>query len=67
MKNIYTPADIDRITEATIGSLDDIAQMSPPQQARAYERRAAFIATVGEQAAIEILEIRSDKRSLFCR
>ena len=64
MKNIYTPADIDRITEATIGSLDDIAQMSPPQQARAYERRAAFIATVGEQAAIEILEIRSDKRVL---
>lgn len=34
MKNIYTPADIERITEATIGTLDDISRMSPPQQAR---------------------------------
>ena len=64
MKNIYTPADIERITEATIGTLDDISRMSPPQQARACERRAAFIATVGEQAAIEVLDIRGDKSVL---
>lgn len=64
MKNIYTPADIERITEATIGTLDDISRMSPPQQARACERRAAFIATVGEQAAIEVLDIRGNKSVL---
>lgn len=64
MKNIYTPADIERITEATIGSLDDIALMTPPQQARACERRAAFIATVGEQVAVEVSAVVADRHIL---
>lgn len=57
MRNIYTPADIERITEATIGNLDEIAAMEPSRRARALERRAAFISEVGEQVAAEVIEI----------
>ena len=58
MRNIYTPADIERITEATIGNPAEIAGMEPSRRARAYERRASFISSVGEQVASEVAEMR---------
>ncbi len=58
MKNIYTPADIERITDATIGRLDDIAQLDSQRQELWMRRRAAFVAAVGEQVAAEILALR---------
>ncbi len=64
MKNIYTPADIERITEATIGSAAEIEAMAPAQQSREYERRAAFIATVGEQVAAEVEAMRAGREVL---
>lgn len=60
MKNIYTPDDIRRITDATIGDLSQIERMEPDRRARMLERRAAFIAGVGGQVAVETLAYRGD-------
>ena len=57
MKNIYTPADIERIVDATIGRLDDIAELDAQRQALWYERRRVFIEAVGRQVAAEVLEL----------
>lgn len=54
MKNIYTPADIERITAATIGDSADYDSLDPNAKAAFLERRAVFIAMVGEQVADEI-------------
>ncbi|MDE6206658.1 MAG: NAD(P)H-hydrate dehydratase [Muribaculaceae bacterium] len=62
MKNIYSPEDIDRITEVTIGRLETIGQLEPGNRAYMIERRAAFIATVGEQVAREVDAFRSERR-----
>lgn len=63
MKNIYTPADIERITDATIGRLDDIAQLDSQRQELWMRRRAAFVAAVGEQVASEILALRDASKA----
>ena len=46
MKNIYTPADIERIMDATIGRLSDIAELDAQRQAVWYERRRVFVEAV---------------------
>ncbi len=58
MKNIYTPADIERIVDSTIGRLDEIAELDAPRQALWYERRRVFIDAVGRQVAAEVLATR---------
>lgn len=58
MKNIFSPADIERITAATIGRLDQIEQMEPERRERMLERRAAFIANVGDEVANEVMQLR---------
>ena len=54
MLNIYTPAEIERITDATIGRPELIAQEDDTRRAALLERRAAFVANVGEQVAREV-------------
>ncbi len=63
MKNIYTPADIDRIMAATIGRLDDIAALDEGRRELCMERRAAFVATVGEQVAAEVLALEPSQKA----
>lgn len=61
MKNVYTPAEIERILEATLGP------STPPADAgelRVWSRRRAdFISLVGRQAAAEVLAMRGDTDS----
>lgn len=54
MKNIYTPADIERIKDATIGRLDEIGQLDPGRRDLWMERRAAFVDAVGDAVAAEV-------------
>lgn len=58
MKNIYTPADIERIIDATIGRLDQIAELDSTRRDIWMRRRAAFISAVGERVAAEVLTMR---------
>ncbi|MDE5661142.1 MAG: NAD(P)H-hydrate dehydratase [Muribaculaceae bacterium] len=60
MKNIYTPADIRTIVDATIGRLDEIAQLDIPQQKLWMDRRSAFVSMVGEQVTAEVLQMRGN-------
>lgn len=60
MKKIYTPDDIQRITAATIGNLDEIEQMTPGMRDWHMERRSAFIQNVGRLAAHEVMQFRGD-------
>lgn len=60
MKNIYTPADIARITEATIGTLEAIEALEPSHRAAMMERRRAFISDVGENVAREVCDMGSE-------
>ncbi len=62
MKNIYSPADIKRITEATIGRLEDIETLEPAHRDAMMNRRSAFIEEVGGAVADEILEFRGHGR-----
>ena len=63
MKNIYTPADIERIMDATIGRLSDIAELDAQRQAVWYERRRVFVEAVGRQVAAEVAEFRGMSKS----
>lgn len=63
MKNIYTPDDIERILEATIGSLEEIEKMEEGRRSVWMERRAAFIVSVGEEVARNVLELRGNDNS----
>ncbi|MCM1067210.1 MAG: NAD(P)H-hydrate dehydratase [Muribaculaceae bacterium] len=58
MKNIYTPADIERIISATIGRLEDIAQLDATRQELWMRRRRAFVSDVGRQVAEEVMAFR---------
>lgn len=60
MKSIYTPADIARITEATIGSLEQIATLAEPERSAMMMRRAVFVDGVGAAVADEVLAMRAD-------
>ncbi len=60
MKNIYTPADIDAIMEATIGNLEHISELPAAEQRQWMRRRAEFVDMVGEQAANEVMAMRGD-------
>lgn len=62
MKNIYSPDDIRRITEATIGRLEDIMTLEAPQRDAMLERRAVFIGEVGTAVADEVTEFKGDTR-----
>ena len=53
MKNIYTPGDIERIVDATLGRLDDIAELDTQRQNLWFERRRVFVEQVGRQVALE--------------
>ena len=63
MKNIYTPADIERIIEATIGNLDDIESLDAQRRALWLERRRVFIENVGSEVAAEVLDFRPSAKS----
>lgn len=63
MKNIYTPAEIERIMDATIGRLSDIAELDARQQAVWYERRRVFIEAVGRQVAAEVSDFRGASKN----
>lgn len=65
MKNIFSPADIERITTATIGRLDEIERMEPERRERMMERRAAFIANVGDEVANEVMQLRNGGESIL--
>lgn len=60
MKNIYTPDDIARITDATIGRLDDLESLTPPQREALLSRRYDFIDEVGAAVAKEVVAMRGD-------
>lgn len=63
MKNIYTPGDIERIVDATLGRLDDIAELDTQRQALWFERRRVFVEQVGRQVAIEVDEFRGSSKA----
>lgn len=63
MYNIYTPADIERITAATIGTLDNLDSLDAGARARLLERRAAFIEIVGEKVAAEVLAMMPERQT----
>lgn len=54
MKNIYSPSDIERIIDATIGRLDQLGQLDQQQRDAMLERRAAFVEEVGDKVASEV-------------
>ena len=60
MKNIYTPDDIARITDATIGRLDEIEKLEPQKRRAMLERREAFVNDVGEAVANDVTAMRAD-------
>lgn len=61
MKNVYTPAEIERILEATLGPATPPAD---PGELRVWSRRRAdFISAVGRQSAAEVLAMRGDSDS----
>ncbi len=60
MKTIFTPTDIEEVLRATIGTLDEMAEMEAPARSRLLQRRAAFIDNVGEQVAKKVMEIRGE-------
>ncbi len=61
MKNVYTPAEIERILEATLGPSTPPADTG---ELRVWSRRRAdFISLVGRQAAAEVLAMRGDTDS----
>ncbi|MCH5221640.1 MAG: NAD(P)H-hydrate dehydratase [Muribaculaceae bacterium] len=63
MINIYTPAEIERIVEATIGRLEDISKLDETQKELWLGRRAAFINAVGESVAREVVDLRGHSAS----
>lgn len=63
MYNIYTPADIERITEATLGTLANYDTLDDVDRRRLLERRGAFIENVGERVAAEVLKLMPDPRT----
>lgn len=60
MKNIYTPAEIEAILEATIGNPVHIAELSATDRRQWMRRRADFIDQVGEQTAREVMAMRGE-------
>jgi len=63
MKNIYTPGDIERIVDATLGRLDDIAELDTQRQNLWFERRRVFVEQVGRQVALEVDEFRGSSKA----
>ena len=43
MKNIYSPADIERLLESILGRPADIARLPEQERALATERRNVFV------------------------
>lgn len=63
MKNIYTPADIDRILEATLGNPEEIEALDPDTHAEWLEQRAKFIGQVGNFVAKEVAGLAADEHT----
>lgn len=63
MKNVYTPADIDTIMEATIGNLDHIAELPVAEQRQWMRHRAEFVDMVGSQTAREVMAMKGDNEA----
>lgn len=61
MQPIYTPADIQHVIEATIGSLDHIEELDDGRRDVWMERRRAFVDVVGEQVARELVAFNGGK------
>ena len=59
MKNIYSPADIERLLESILGRPADIARLPEQERALATERRNVFVDAVGAAVAAEVLTLRS--------
>ncbi|MBD5234743.1 MAG: NAD(P)H-hydrate dehydratase [Bacteroidales bacterium] len=55
MKNVYTPAEIEEIVDATIGRLDEIEELDEGRRELMLDRRHSFVTSVGEQVAAEVL------------
>lgn len=63
MKNIYTPADKERILDATLGRLEDISQLDAQRQELWMRRRAVFVEAVGELVAAEVMTLRDSAKT----
>lgn len=61
MKTVYTPEEIERILQATIGpaKLPDDTSAQARKQWR--QRRSQFIEQVGRQCAAEVIEVHADR------
>lgn len=63
MKNIYTPADIDRILEATLGRTDDVKLLPPVMRDECLAARAKFIGQVGAFVAREVAAMAGNTKA----
>ena len=63
MKNIYTPADIDRIMEATLGRTEDVKLLPPVMHDKCLADRAKFICQVGAFVAREVAAMAGNTKT----
>lgn len=61
MKTVYSPAEIVRILEATIGPAREPDDLDAPARQERQRCRARFISQVGEQAAAEVAAMHGDR------
>lgn len=61
MKTVYTPDEIERILEATIGPAREPEEYDAVRAKERRRRRAAFISAVGEQAAAEVIAFHGER------
>lgn len=60
MRNIYSPAEIEKVLESILGSNNELERLQGEELERALERRAEFIGAVGRACASEVLRERGD-------
>jgi len=61
VKTVYSPEEIERILEATIGPAREPEDLDADQKRERRRRRSHFIGLVGEQSAAEVLGVHGDR------
>lgn len=61
MKTVYSPEEIERILEATIGPAHEPEDLDADQKRERRRRRSHFIGLVGEQSAAEVLGVHGER------
>ena len=60
MRNIYSPADIEKVLESILGSNSELEKLQGEDLDNALQRRAEFIGAVGRACATEVMRERGN-------